>query len=211
MKIKVCGMRDAANIRAVEQLGVDLIGLIFYPKSPRFVSDVTVLPAEKKADRVGVFVNATVDNVLEKIPACQLDCVQLHGKESAEQVAELRKRLDAEGLNGVQVIKAISVSSADDIALASEYAGVADFLLFDTKCEGMGGSGRKFAWEVLDAYQGQTRFLLSGGISPDDAEQVRSFSHPMMAGIDLNSRFELSPGMKNVHALAAFLQGIRQG
>lgn len=211
MKIKVCGMRDAANIRAVEQLGVDLIGLIFYPKSPRFVSDFTVLPAEKKADRVGVFVNATVNNVLEKIPACQLDYVQLHGKESAEQVAELRKRLDEEGLNGVQVIKAISVSSLDDIALASEYAGVADFLLFDTKCEGMGGSGRKFAWEVLDAYQGQTRFLLSGGISPDDAEQVRSFSHPMMAGIDLNSRFELSPGMKNVHALAAFLQGIRQG
>lgn len=211
MKIKVCGMRDAANIRAVEQLGVDLIGLIFYPKSPRFVSDFTVLPAEKKADRVGVFVNATVDNVLEKIPACQLDYVQLHGKESAEQVAGLRKRLDEEGLNGVQVIKAISVSSLDDIALASEYAGVADFLLFDTKCEGMGGSGRKFAWEVLDAYQGQKKFLLSGGISPDDAEQVRSFRHPMMAGIDLNSRFELSPGMKNVHALSAFLQGIRQG
>lgn len=198
--IKVCGMREAENIRAVEQLGADWMGFIFWPKSSRYVAGLPAyLPTHAK--RVGVFVDADTEDVLQHVSDYGLDLVQLHGHESSEYVKKLRGKAG--------IIKAISVSSREDIAAYKAYDGLVDYFLFDTKCKTVGGSGEHFDWTVLDGYDGQTPFLLSGGIGPDDAERLQSFQHPRCIGIDLNSRFELSPALKNTTTLQAFIKQIR--
>ena len=194
--IKVCGMRDAENIREVEALGIDLMGFIFWPKSSRYVSErPSYLP--KKCKRVGVFVNEDIEQVKHIAADYALDYIQLHGSESPGYVQQL---------HDWQVIKAISVSSRDDIATFKDYEGLVDYFLFDTKCTCMGGSGQLFDWSVLDSYDGNTPFLLSGGIGPDDAERVKAFHHGKCIGIDLNSKFELSPALKDINKLQEFIK-----
>ena len=194
--IKVCGMRDAENIREVEALGIDLMGFIFWPKSSRYVSErPSYLP--KKCKRVGVFVNEDIEQVKHIAADYALDYIQLHGSESPGYVQQL---------HDWQVIKAISVSSRDDIATFTDYEGLVDYFLFDTKCTCMGGSGQQFDWSVLDSYDGNTPFLLSGGIGPDDAERVKAFHHGKCIGIDLNSKFELSPALKDINKLQEFIK-----
>lgn len=210
MIIKVCGMRDADNITAVEQLGADLIGLIFYPKSPRFVSTIPAVEGEKRAKRVGVFVNSTIPDIIGRIADYSLDYIQLHGNESNDYIRTLREELQHSQHANVKIIKAISVAGIDDIALTKRYHNAVDLFLFDTKCDTMGGSGRQFTWDVLNSYSLQTPFLLSGGIGPDDIRQVMEFNHPQMIGVDLNSRFELSPAVKDVDALSRFIHTLRQ-
>ena len=198
--IKVCGMREPDNIRAVETLGIDLMGFIFWPKSSRYVSErPAYLPTHCK--RVGVFVDEDLETVRRIADEYALDYIQLHGHESREYCAQL---------NGLKLIKAISVSGHDDIATYKTYEGLVDYFLFDTKCPSVGGSGQQFDWSVLSAYDGSTPFLLSGGIGPDDAERVKAFHHSKCIGIDLNSRFELSPGLKDVTALRKFLNEINR-
>lgn len=198
--IKVCGMREPDNIRAVETLGIDLMGFIFWPKSSRYVSErPAYLPTHCK--RVGVFVDEDLEIVRRIADEYALDYIQLHGHESREYCAQL---------NGLKLIKAISVSGHDDIATYKTYEGLVDYFLFDTKCPSVGGSGQQFDWSVLSAYDGSTPFLLSGGIGPDDAERVKAFHHSKCIGIDLNSRFELSPGLKDVAALRKFLNEINR-
>ena len=198
--IKVCGMREPDNIRAVETLGIDLMGFIFWPKSSRYVSErPAYLPTHCK--RVGVFVDEDLETVRRIADEYALDYIQLHGHESREYCAQL---------NGLKLIKAISVSGHDDIATYKTYEGLVDYFLFDTKCPSVGGSGQQFDWSVLSAYNGSTPFLLSGGIGPDDAERVKAFHHSKCIGIDLNSRFELSPGLKDVAALRKFLNEINR-
>ena len=198
--IKVCGMREPDNIRAVETLGIDLMGFIFWPKSSRYVSErPAYLPTHCK--RVGVFVDEDLETVRRIADEYALDYIQLHGHESREYCAQL---------NGLKLIKAISVSGHDDIATYKTYEGLVDYFLFDTKCPSVGGSGQQFDWSVLSAYDGSTPFLLSGGIGPDDAERVKAFHHSKCIGIDLNSRFELSPGLKEVAALRKFLNEINR-
>lgn len=194
--IKVCGMREAENIREVEALGIDLMGFIFWPKSSRYVSErPSYLP--KKCKRVGVFVNEDIEQVKHIAADYALDYIQLHGSESPGYVQQL---------HDWQVIKAISVSSRDDIATFKDYEGLVDYFLFDTKCTCMGGSGQQFDWSVLDSYDGNTPFLLSGGIGPDDAERVKAFHHGKCIGIDLNSKFELSPALKDINKLQEFIK-----
>ncbi len=206
LKVKVCGMREADNIQAVEALGIDLMGFIFWPKSSRYVEQVPdYLPTQ--CQRVGVFVNSDIDDVLRHVTDYQLDAVQLHGTESTEYVNRLRSAW-TDGSSTVQIIKTISVSSCYDIATYEDYEGLVDGLLFDTKSPSVGGSGQQFDWSVLNDYKGNTPFLLSGGIGPDDAAQVCAFHHPMLAGIDLNSRFELSPAFKDINKLKQFLQAL---
>ncbi len=205
MIVKVCGMREAENIRAVEALGVDWMGFIFWEHSSRCVSQrPTYLP--EKAKRVGVFVDESLDVVCQHVEAFGLDVVQLHGSESPTYLRDLRSSCDARLL----IVKAFSIATRDDLLQTSLYEGLADFFLFDTKAQLVGGNGRKFDWSVLAHYDGSTPFLLSGGIGPDDASRLSAFSHPRLAGIDLNSRFETAPALKNVEFLKQFLYDIQQ-
>ena len=220
MVIKVCGMRDAQNIREVSQLGVDMIGMIFYPKSPRYVEmqsshagiipdyakeDIGVSVSAKSPARVGVFVDDMVQNIVTRVVNYHLDYVQLHGNEPREMCENLRSTLDPDIRPGIKIIKAISVSDASDIQKYKEYVGAVDLFLFDTKCKMVGGSGQQFDWQVLEQYDGEVPFLLSGGIGPEDASRLHAFHHPKCIGIDLNSRFEIEPGVKDVEKLKGFL------
>ncbi len=198
MIVKVCGMREADNIRAVEQLGIDWMGFIFWPKSSRYVSERPAYLPER-CKRVGVFVDADMAEMLGKADSFGLDIMQLHGKEAAETCRLLKEA------TGKTVVKALNIATEDDLLLAKDYEGVADYLLFDTKAQMVGGNGKKFDWSVLQHYEGATPFILSGGIGPDDAARVKAFHHPMMAGIDLNSRFETEPALKDVKKLKSFL------
>lgn len=220
MVIKVCGMRDAQNIREVSQLGVDMIGMIFYPKSPRYVEmqsshagiipdyakeDIGVSVSSKTPARVGVFVDDMVQNIVTRVVNYHLDYVQLHGNEPREMCENLRSTLDPDIRPGIKIIKAISVSDASDIQKYKEYVGAVDLFLFDTKCKTVGGGGQQFDWQVLEQYDGEVPFLLSGGIGPEDASRLHAFHHPKCIGIDLNSRFEIEPGVKDVEKLKGFL------
>lgn len=223
MVIKVCGMRDAQNIREVSQLGVDMIGMVFYPKSPRYVemqsSHAGIIPDYVKEDiniksakspaRVGVFVDDMVQNIVTRVVNYHLDYVQLHGNEPREMCENLRLTLDPDIRPGIKIIKAISVSDASDIQKYKEYVGAVDLFLFDTKCKTVGGSGQQFDWQVLEQYDGEVPFLLSGGIGPEDASRLHAFHHPKCIGIDLNSRFEIEPGVKDVEKLKGFLNEIQ--
>ena len=225
MIIKVCGMRDGENIRQVAALGVDWIGMIFWEQSPRNVTmipthagiipDKGSLPTQAEQEgalpkRVGVFVDEMPQSIITRVVNFQLDLVQLHGHETPTMIRNLRRTLDPDIRPGVQFIKAITVSTRDDIAAYKEYEGCVDYFLFDTKAPAnVGGTGQQFDWSILDAYDGPTPFLLSGGIGPDDAERLNRFHHPRCVGFDLNSRFETAPGMKDVAKLKAFLSQIK--
>lgn len=198
MIIKTCGMRDADNIRAVSELGIDWMGFIFWAPSSRYVSEKpSFLPTRQK--RVGVFVDARIEEVKSKADEYALDLIQLHGNESPAFCERLKAN------SRQQLIKAFNIATQEDLEQTLPYEGLVDYFLFDTKAKMVGGNGTQFDWSVLSAYQGNTPFLLSGGIGPDDAEKVRNFHHPQLAGIDLNSRFELSPALKDIEKLKQFI------
>lgn len=212
-------MRDADNIRDISALGVDMIGLIFYPPSPRYVqqfsSGAGIIPdyapdMGKTPLRVGVFVDDMPQNIVTRVYNYKLDYIQLHGNEPRETLENLRATIDPDIKPKIKIIKAISVSSAEDIKKYKEYVGAADLFLFDTKCKTVGGSGELFDWQVLQAYDGDVPFLLSGGIGPDDAERIQNFHHPKCIGIDLNSKFEIEPALKDVEKLKQFLVKVQK-
>lgn len=212
-------MRDADNIRDISALGVDMIGLIFYPPSPRYVqqfsSGAGIIPdyapdMGKTPLRVGVFVDDMPQNIVTRVYNYKLDYIQLHGNEPRETLENLRATIDPDIKPKIKIIKAISVSSAEDIKKYKEYVGATDLFLFDTKCKTVGGSGEQFDWQVLQAYDGDVPFLLSGGIGPDDAERVKNFHHPKCIGIDLNSKFEIEPALKDVEKLKQFLVKVKK-
>lgn len=212
-------MRDADNIRDISALGVDMIGLIFYPPSPRYVqqfsSGAGIIPdyapdMGKTPLRVGVFVDDMPQNIVTRVYNYKLDYIQLHGNEPRETLENLRATIDPDIKPNIKIIKAISVSSAEDIKKYKEYVGAADLFLFDTKCKTVGGSGEQFDWQVLQAYDGDVPFILSGGIGPDDAERVKNFHHPKCIGIDLNSKFEIEPALKDVEKLKQFLVKVKK-
>ena len=193
-------MRNAENIREVSALGIDLMGFIFWPKSSRYVSEPpSYLPTDCK--RVGVFVDASLEDIRQHIHDYQLDIVQLHGHESPEFAKALKPAI---------IIKAFNIATAEDLAQTIPYEGIVDYFLFDTKAQLPGGSGEQFDWSVLSQYEGATPFLLSGGIGPDDAERIKTFHHERCIGIDLNSRFELAPALKDVHQLKEFLKKVKR-
>lgn len=223
--IKVCGMRDADNINDVSALDINWMGFIFYPKSPRYVRqissnagiipDYSSLKEKATADdagrirRVGVFVDDMPQNIVTRVFNYHLDIVQLHGSESPVMIDNLRRTLDPDIRKGIKIMKAISVKSDDDILKCKDYEGHVDYFLFDTKTPLKGGSGEQFDWSVLQSYDGATPFLLSGGIGPDDARRVRAFSHPRCIGIDVNSKFESEPAFKDVDMLRKFISEVR--
>ncbi len=193
-------MRDSENIRAIEQTKADIIGFIFHPKSPRFVASLPeYMPKTQK--RVGVFVNASLEQILAKAQKFSLEYIQLHGDEPPAFCSELKNR-------GLKVIRAQRIANADDIIRAESY-NMADLMIFDTKTELYGGSGKKFNWQLLENYKGCVPFLLSGGIRSDTFEEIKAFFHPQFAGIDLNSGFEISPALKDVGKLNNFIEKIK--
>ena len=204
LQIKVCGMRDPQNLEQVCALAPDYVGFIFYPRSKRFVGtspDAALFeipgPAIKK---VGVFVNEEVSLVRKAVEVYGLDVVQLHGGESADYC----RTLEGETM----VVKALD---PDEQRFGIEkYRGVVDCLLFDSAGEGYGGTGQKFDWKVLEHLNVPVPFLLSGGIGPGDATALRTIDLKGLMGIDINSRFELSPGRKDIEQLKEFIIEIRK-
>jgi len=206
MKIKICGITRIEDAQLCVNLGADAIGFIFYPKSkryilPEFAKEIsTSLPIF--VHKIGVFVNESLENILTIAYKYKLDGIQLHGTEMVEVCNELKKA-------GYIVIKAFPIAEAYNFKVTKAYEGACDYFLFDTKTDAYGGSGIKFDWTILSEYTGNTAFLLSGGIAPDDAEAILKIQHHLFAGIDLNSRFELKPGEKNVSLLREFMKNIR--
>ncbi|MCI1640692.1 MAG: phosphoribosylanthranilate isomerase [Bacteroidales bacterium] len=199
--LKVCGMTDGDNIRKVEEAGADLIGLIFYPGSPRYVKTKPgYLPGNAK--RVGVFVDADYDAVLETAASYSLDYVQLHGHESPDYCRALIRK----GLLPDMIIKAFRIGSLSDFPEAGSYEDLCGMYLFDTKSSLPGGSGKGFDWSLLDSYHGPVPFLLGGGLGIDCADKLDCLANPFLCGYDVNSRFELAPGLKNVKLLKEFIE-----
>lgn len=197
--IKVCGMREEQNISDLEKLDIDWMGMIFWSGSKRYVSrPPSRLPQRLK--KVGVFVDASLDDIRQHVSDYQLDIIQLHGHETPAFL---------EALKPLTLIKAFNIADASDLEKTKAYEGIADYFLFDTKGKIVGGNGEKFDWTVLTAYEGATPFLLSGGIGPDDVQKVKQFHHQKCIGIDLNSRFESAPGLKDIDQLQTFIKQIR--
>lgn len=233
MMIKVCGMRDAQNIREVAGLDIDMMGFIFWPRSSRFVpmisSQAGIIPDysperlsravnadgsvgyvfPKHIKRVGVFVDEMPQTIITYVYNYSLDYIQLHGQETPTLIDNLRRSIVPDIAPSIKIIKAFGISSPDDLAQCEAYEGHADLFLFDTRTPLKGGSGQQFDWSVLQAYHGSTPFLLSGGIGPDDAQRVKAFHHPQCIGIDVNSKFETAPAMKNVELLRPFIKQIK--
>jgi len=202
MKIKVCGMRDQENIqKLIQEVNPDWMGLIFYSKSPRYVSEDFAASIElAEVPKVGVFVNESVAFVLSKIDEFKLSVLQLHGNESPEYVRELKLKTDK------KLWKVISVGEMIDWETLKDYVGLIEYFLFDTATSDHGGSGKKFKWDVLKSYPFETDFLLSGGLDEESASEILSFAHrmPQLVGVDLNSKFEDAPGLKDIERLKSF-------
>lgn len=217
MKVKVCGLREPENIEAIVDLGVDYVGFIFYERSSRFVGKTKLAnwlneneSLFSKARKVGVFVNAEVDYILNTVHDYKLDYVQLHGNESAGYCRELKLLWSASTLRKAHIIKAFSIDSDFDFRITDAYADSCPLFIFDTGGQKQhGGTGMKWDWTKLDQYRSPVPFLLSGGIGPDDAEAIRGLTHPQFAGVDLNSRFEEKPGLKDPLLLRKFIADVR--
>lgn len=198
MLIKVCGIATSRHLKDIESLGIDMTGVIRYKPSPRYSPEV---PTKNSMAQVAVYVNESASIIEADMEKYQFDFIQLHGDESPEFVKNLG--------NPDRLIKAIAVASAEDLIRAKKYASLAKYILLDTKTPKHGGSGEKFNWDLLK--QCNFPFILSGGIGPSDAEKIIQLSNdnPYLIGIDLNSRFELTPGVKDVTALQNFIKTIR--
>lgn len=196
-------MRDAANIAAVSGLGPDYMGFIFYERSPRYAPALDLSALSPTVRRVGVFVDAPLTEILSTAERYGLDALQLHGAEAPETCQTLRGR-------GYEVIKAFGIESAEDFARTALYEDSCDLFLFDTRTPNHGGSGRRFDWRTLGAYNGNVPFLLSGGITEADTEELLTVNHPLFYGVDLNSRFEVSPGVKDVEKLERFIKNLQK-
>ncbi|MDE6866216.1 MAG: phosphoribosylanthranilate isomerase [Muribaculaceae bacterium] len=202
MKVKVCGMREAGNIKEVAASSIDYMGFIFYPKSPRYCGDtltpedISTLPAGIVP--VAVTVNASEEEIEDIARRLGISSFQLHGSESPELCARLRKK-------GYKIFKAFGIREDEDFSRMLPYVDVTDLFIFDTSSARHGGTGRKFDWSLLKKYRLPQRFLLSGGIGPEDAGEINNFLHPCFAGIDLNSKFETEPGLKDAGLLETFL------
>lgn len=212
MRIKVCGMTNTEQVMQLDTMGVEFAGFIFYPKSPRYVFRHMPRPEIKKIkgqhiNKVGVFVNAPVEELLQTVDDCGLHLVQLHGDETpkyCEKVADY-----------VGVIKAFRLREDDHVLWKiKDYQEIADMFLFDTDGMNYGGTGKKFNWSMLKGLNINKPFFLSGGIGPGDADELAEFVKDPVAkdlfSIDVNSKFETIPGLKDMQAVEKFVKEIKQ-
>lgn len=205
IKIKVCGLREAQNIRDVCSLNPDYIGLIFYKKSKRYVPFHTKLPEDilgKSIKATGVFINEPLAEVLKHIRHFNLSAVQLHANESPEYCRQLKQE-------GIEVIKSFGVSEGFDFGKLHAYQNVVDYFLFDTQTSDHGGSGRLFDWNLLRSYDLTVPYFLSGGIGLEASEALSNFKDERLYAIDVNSRFETTPAIKNIPLLGTFFETLK--
>ena len=209
MNIKVCGITELKQLQQLDGLDIDFAGLIFYKESPRYIGGKLSGKNLKKADfdlkKTGVFVNPEMIEVLDAIDEYGLEVVQLHGDETPEMCEDLSSE--------VEVIKAFRIGDNADIdRLVAPYDAVCDYYLFDTGGlqESIGGTGRQFDWNILQKAKIEKPFFLSGGIGVEDAARIRAFRHPDLFGVDVNSRFETSPGVKDMSKLLQFKLALKQ-
>lgn len=206
MLIKTCGIADELFIQHLDEVDIQMIGFIFYPESKRFVDgkiDLNLVRSIPKAiQRVGVFVNEDILRIIDYASQYQLNYIQFHGNESAKACVILKKYF--------KIIKVFGVDDSFDFEQIKEFESVSDYFLFDTKYARYGGSGKKFNWKILENYNGNVPFILSGGIQPKDVKKIRSISHPQFAGIDINSGFEISPGVKDIQKVKKFIRAVKK-
>lgn len=208
MKIKVCGIRDLKQLDELNGLGIDYAGLIFYEQSPRYVLEKLygkeVKELNLSIEKVGVFVNSTEEEIMKEIDLFGLDLVQLHGDETASFCDRISQH--------IRVIKAFRIADFDTNVdwLVKEYDEVCDYYLFDKGSAGLyGGTGEKFNWRLLEKSNIGKPFFLSGGINVNDAEALKKFKHPFFYGVDVNSRFEIEPGIKDVELIKEFVKQLK--
>lgn len=211
MRIKVCGMTSVDQVWELDEMGVEFAGFIFYPNSPRYVYRFTPKQEIRKIkgkniNKVGVFVNAPVEEVLQAVDDCGLYIVQLHGDETPKYVEKIA--------NYVTVVKTFRLREDDNVPWkVKDYMDIADMFLFDTEGAGYGGTGRKFNWELLKGLNIGKPFFLSGGIGPADIDRLHEFAQEPVAkdlfSIDVNSQFETAPGIKNMDMLRDFMDKIK--
>jgi len=205
MKIKICGMKYPNNIKVIQIYEPDFIGFIFYKNSPRYVIDTTLSAAvnlNKNIKKVGVFVNNPIEEVIKIVNEYELNYVQLHGDESVDYA----KKLFAENIN---IIKAFRINDYFDWNDLNIYIPFVSYFLFDTATENYGGSGLKFNWEQLKNYKGETPFFLSGGISIADIQEIKKLNIPQLYALDINSKFEKEPGLKDATLINKMINKVR--
>jgi phosphoribosylanthranilate isomerase len=210
MRVKVCGMTQIDQVEKLADSGVAFAGFIFYPKSPRYVfknMTTTQIRRENNVNKVGVFVNSPVEEVLHMVDECRLHMVQLHGDETpkyCEKIADY-----------VSVVKAFRLSDNDSVEwMIRPFMDVCDMFMFDTMGAGYGGTGKKFDWNLLKGQTIGKPFFLSGGIEPGDEEKLKLFTEEPVAkalfAIDINSRFEITPGIKDMSRVKDFAGKLMQ-
>lgn len=206
LKCKVCGITDPKNAAEVAARRPDFMGFIFYPRSLRYVGKqpdpelFSAVPAD--IEKTAVFVNEYYERMIEITGKYRIRYVQLHGMESPETCTTLRS-------HGLKVIKVFPGDQLENARLLKDYEEAADYFLFDTPVRSHGGSGRKFDWSRLEKFRSGKRFFLSGGISVDDAQQLRGLDLKRLFAVDINSRFETSPGIKDPELVGDFIKRLR--
>lgn len=215
LKIKVCGMRQSQNINELLTLQPDYIGFIFYEKSKRDATQILdknivshiIKPSTQK---IGVFVDGDIDFIANKIKQYSLAGLQLHGNESVEYIEELKKKI---GSSTLTFIKAFSVDENFDFSILEKYENVVDYFLFDTKGKNHGGNGIKFDWKIIENNPINKPFFISGGIGIEDLEEVKLLSSKVknLYAVDVNSKFEIEPGLKDINMLSEFISSLRNG
>lgn len=216
ISLKICGMKYPDNIREVASLQPDYLGFIFHEGSARYFED-EIPKLRDGIKTTGVFVNASVEKVLEKASKHELKAVQLHGDESPAYCTELKEKLE-QGNHSVELLKVFSVDEQFDLEELDAYEDKVDYFLFDTRGKQRGGNGIPFNWDLLLDYDSSTPFFLSGGIGPDDIQKIKNFidqlhqkgKASLLRGLDVNSCFESEPGRKKPEDLRAFQQELQE-
>ncbi len=209
MRIKVCGMKEEENLQDLLELQPDYVGFIFYENSPRFMGETlgaeVIRQVPKNIRKVGVFVNASINQIVQTVKTYGLDFVQLHGDEMPDFCRSLQ-------FKGINIIKAFRVDETFNFTQLNNYKPVCDYFLFDTKAAAYGGTGTAFDWSLLERYDNEKPFFLSGGIGLEDAETILDLKEKTglrIHAVDINSKFEVQPGLKNIEAVREFIHRLK--
>ncbi len=203
IKIKVCGMRQVNNIQQLMQLPINYIGFIFYPPSKRCIKNLdksVLLSIPASIKKVGVFVNPDLKTIINKIENFNLDVLQLHGEEKPDFIEEIKQLYP-----NIEIIKSFLIDNKKDFDQISDYKEIVNYLLFDTKTSQYGGSGKRFNWKILETYQEDIPFFLSGGIGLEHIKELKKMKHPQLFAFDINSKFEITPALKAVDKVEKFI------